>query len=332
MAVLPHARDLKVAAGGPVTVGIADLMWAEPSLLRRVTVGTLLLAAFGLGGCMAVGEREALNEPPTITETSPTGLNLELLPPPVREIDLAVYSFPDLTGQNKPSDNFAEFSRAVTQGGAAFLIDALRRAGGGRWFRVVERGSLANVLQERQLIRATRQEFDQDKAKPLPPIRFAGLLVEGGILAYDTNFVTGGIGARYLGIGGDIKYRRDVVTVGMRIVSVQSGEVLSSVTTTKTIYSIGLTTSTFRYVAVNKLFALDAGVTRNEPTQFAVRESIELAVYAIVMEGAKKGLWKFRDPIVGQRLVQDYLDRDKALPVASQSAEIVPEAVVVAKN
>jgi curli production assembly/transport component CsgG len=307
-------------------------MWAEPSFLRRAAVGTLLLAALGLGGCVAIGDRDPLNEPPTVTETSPTGASLELLPPPAREVDLAVYSFPDLTGQNKPSDNFAEFSRAVTQGGAAFLIDALRRTGGGRWFRVVERSSLANVLQERQLIRATRQEFDQDKAKPLPPIRFAGLLVEGGILAYDTNFVTGGIGARYLGIGGDIKYRRDVVTVGMRIVSVQSGEVLSSVTTTKTIYSIGLTTSTFRYVAVNKLFALDAGVTRNEPTQFAVRESIELAVYAIVMEGAKKGLWKFRDPVIGQRLVQDYIERDRSVPVASQSAEIVPEAVVVAKN
>ncbi|GEL41775.1 curli production assembly protein CsgG [Methylorubrum extorquens] len=307
-------------------------MWAEPSFLRRAAVGTLLLAALSLGGCVAIGDRDPLNEPPTVTETSPTGASLELLPPPAREVDLAVYSFPDLTGQNKPSDNFAEFSRAVTQGGAAFLIDALRRTGGGRWFRVVERSSLANVLQERQLIRATRQEFDQDKAKPLPPIRFAGLLVEGGILAYDTNFVTGGIGARYLGIGGDIKYRRDVVTVGMRIVSVQSGEVLSSVTTTKTIYSIGLTTSTFRYVAVNKLFALDAGVTRNEPTQFAVRESIELAVYAIVMEGAKKGLWKFRDPVIGQRLVQDYVERDRSVPVASQSAEIVPEAVVVAKN
>lgn len=307
-------------------------MWTDLSSLRHAAGGTLLLAALGLGGCVsAVGERDTLNEPPTITGTSPTGLNLELLPPPSREVDLAVYSFPDLTGQNKPSDNFAEFSRAVTQGGAAFLIDALRRTGGGRWFRVVERGSLANVLQERQLIRATRTEFDQDKAKPLPPIRFAGLLVEGGILAYDTNFVTGGIGARYLGIGGDIKYRRDIVTVGMRIVSVQSGEVLSSVTTTKTIYSVGLSTSTFRYVAVNKLFALDAGVTRNEPTQFAVRESIELAVYAIIMEGAKKGLWKFQDPVVGRRLLQDYLDRDK-LVEPSQSAEIVPEAVVVAKN
>ncbi|HEV2543688.1 MAG TPA: CsgG/HfaB family protein [Methylobacterium sp.] len=307
-------------------------MWAENLSIRRLVVGGLICAALGLGGCVAIGEREPLNEAPTVTETSPTGLNLELLPPPAKAVDLAVYSFPDLTGQNKPSDNFAEFSRAVTQGGAAFLVDALRRTGGGRWFRVVERGSLANILQERQLIRATRQEFDQDQAKPLPPIRFAGLLVEGGILAYDANFVTGGIGARYLGIGGDIRYRRDVVTVGMRIVSVQSGEVLTSVTTTKTIYSIGLATNTFRYVAVNKLFEFDAGVTRNEPTQFAVRESIELAVYSTLMEGARKGLWKFRDPAIGQRLLQEYIERDKPLPPVSPTTEVVQEAVVVAKN
>ena len=307
-------------------------MRAENFSIRRFVVGGLVWAALGLGGCVAIGEREPLNEAPTVTETSPTGLNLELLPPPAKAVDLAVYSFPDLTGQNKPSDNFAEFSRAVTQGGAAFLVDALRRTGGGRWFRVVERGSLANILQERQLIRATRQEFDQDQAKPLPPIRFAGLLVEGGILAYDANFVTGGIGARYLGIGGDIRYRRDVVTVGMRIVSVQSGEVLTSVTTTKTIYSIGLATNTFRYVAVNKLFEFDAGVTRNEPTQFAVRESIELAVYSTLMEGARKGLWKFRDPVIGQRLLQEYIERDKPLPPVSPTTEVVQEAVVVAKN
>ncbi|CAO4186282.1 Curli production assembly protein CsgG [Methylorubrum aminovorans] len=307
-------------------------MRAENLSIRRLVVGGLVCATLGLSGCVAIGEREPLNEAPTVTETSPTGLNLELLPPPAKAVDLAVYSFPDLTGQNKPSDNFAEFSRAVTQGGAAFLVDALRRTGGGRWFRVVERGSLANILQERQLIRATRQEFDQDQAKPLPPIRFAGLLVEGGILAYDANFVTGGIGARYLGIGGDIRYRRDVVTVGMRIVSVQSGEVLTSVTTTKTIYSIGLATNTFRYVAVNKLFEFDAGVTRNEPPQFAVRESIELAVYSTLMEGARKGLWKFRDPAIGQRLLQEYIERDKPLPPVSPTTEVVQEAVVVAKN
>ncbi len=57
---------------------------------------------------------------------------------------------------------------------------------------MVERAGLANLLQERQLIRATRQEFEGGEAKPLPPIRFAGLIVEGGIIGYDANTVTGG--------------------------------------------------------------------------------------------------------------------------------------------
>jgi len=183
------------------------------------------IAAVSLAGCSSVVmEREPLEEAPTVTAPSPTGLDLAALPPPARKIDVAIYNFPDLTGQNKPNDNIAEYSRAVTQGGTAFVIDALRRAGGGSWFSVVERNGLANLLQERQLIRATRSEFEGDVAKPLPPIRFAGLIVEGGILAYDANTITGGVGARYLGIGGDVKYRRDVVTVGMRIVSVQTGD------------------------------------------------------------------------------------------------------------
>ncbi|ACA16875.1 Curli production assembly/transport component CsgG [Methylobacterium sp. 4-46] len=305
------------------------------TMIRRSPLRPLIAAgAVGLGalcgGCVTSGQREPLNEAPEVTKPSPTGLNLEALPPPARAIDIAVYSFPDLTGQNKPSDTFAEYSRAVTQGGAAFLVDALRRTGGGRWFRVVERSGLANVLQERQLIRATRQEFDQDRARPLPPIRFAGLLAEGGILAYDANMVTGGIGARYLGIGGDVKYRRDIVTVGLRIVSVQTGEVLTSATVTKTIYSIALATNTFRYVAVNKLLEVEGGITRNEPTQLAVREAIELAVYATIMEGADKGLWKFLKPDVGRALVKAYRDRDKdgSPPIQAEPAD----APVVAKG
>ncbi|RDI52547.1 CsgG/HfaB family protein [Microvirga subterranea] len=270
-----------------------------------------------LSGCMTDG-RELLEEPPTVTAPSPTGLNLATLPPPTRKVDIAVYNFPDLTGQNKPNELIAEYSRAVTQGGAAFLIDALRRAGGGDWFNVIERAGLANLLQERQLIRATRAEFDGDNAKPLPPIRFAGLIIEGGIIAYDANTITGGVGARYLGIGGDTKYRRDVVTVAMRIVSVQTGEVLSSVTTTKTIYSFGASAGTYKYVAINKLLELEAGVTRNEPTQLAVREAIELAVYSTIMEGTRKGLWKFRDRAAGDRLIAEYLTRDDPNPVVGE--------------
>jgi curli production assembly/transport component CsgG len=285
-------------------------------------VNLLSAAVFAglLAGCTATG-REPLEEPPTVTAPSPTGLNLATLPAPSQKVDIAVYNFPDLTGQNKPNDNLAEYSRAVTQGGAAFLIDALRRAGGGNWFNVIERAGLANLLQERQLIRATRAEFDGDNAKPLPPIRFAGLLIEGGIIAYDSNTITGGAGARYLGIGGDTKYRRDIVTVAMRIVSVQTGEVLSSVTTTKTIYSFGATAGTYKYVAINKILELEAGFTKNEPTQLAVREAIELAVYSTIMEGARKGLWKFRDRAAGERLIAEYLIRDDPNPVMEEATE-----------
>lgn len=276
---------------------------------------------------------DPLLQAPMITPPSATGLNLTSLPPPLRSIDIAVYNFPDLTGQNKPNDNYAEYSRAVTQGGGAFVVDALRRAGNGSWFRVVERAGLADVLQERQLIRATRTEFSPDNVKPLPPVRFAGLIVEGGILGYDANTITGGLGARYLGIGGDVKYRRDIVTVGMRIVSVQTGEVLGSVTVTKTIYSVALDSSTYRYTALNKLLAVDAGITRNEPTQMAVREAIELAVYSTVMEGARKGLWRFRDPILGRRLVDEYLLRDKGdVPVEAVAQAPAEEVVVAVKN
>jgi curli production assembly/transport component CsgG len=288
-----------------------------------------LLACVSVAGCVQPWEREPLAEAPTVTPPSPTGINLETLPGPTRKVDVAIYNFPDLTGQNKPNDNIAEYSRAVTQGGSAFVVDALRRAGNGSWFSVVERGGLANLLQERQLIKATRQEFEGEAAKPLPPIRFAGLLLEGGIIAYDSNTVTGGAGANYLGVGADVKYRRDAVTVAMRLVSVQSGEVLNSVTVTKTIYSVALQGNLFRYVAVNRLLQAEAGITRNEPTQMAVREAIDLAVYSTIMEGARKGLWKFRDPATGARLVREYLERDKPTPLeepAAVSSVTEPEA------
>jgi curli production assembly/transport component CsgG len=269
--------------------------------------------------------REPFNEPPTLTPTSGTGVNLLSLPPPDRPIDIAIYSFPDFTGKNEPNDNFAQYSRAVTQGGVGFAIDALQRAGGGKWFSVVERTGLTNLLQERQLIRATREQFEGPKAKPLPPLRFAGIIIEGGILAYDANFITGGVGAKFLGTGGDVKYRRDVVTVGIRAVSVQNGEVLRSITTTKTIYSVALDASAYRFVAVDRILEAEAGITRNEPTQLAVREAIELAVYSLIIEGADHGLWHFKDRAVGRRLIDLYKQAEKPIDVQVASLSNLPK-------
>jgi curli production assembly/transport component CsgG len=297
----------------------------------RLIPGVLLAFGLALCGCAPQGQ-ELLAQAPVVTPPSATGIDLERLPPPRGKVDIAVYSFPDLTGKNEPNDNIAEYSRAVTQGGVGLVIDALQRAGHGKWFTVIERGGLQDLLQERQLIRATRAEFSKEDARPLPPIRFAGVILEGGILTFDSNTVTGGAGANFLGIGANATYRQDLVTVGIRIVSVQSGEVLSSVTTTKTIYSVGLTANLYRYVAVDRLAQAEAGFTRNEPTQMAVRQAIDLAVYATVMEGVRKHLWAFADSRAGEKLIGEYIQRDTAEPGSPPDMPATPVSVAAARQ
>jgi curli production assembly/transport component CsgG len=290
-------------------------------VVRLILIMCLILS---LAGCASKpGLRELPEEAPILTPVSPTGLELENLPSPRRKLDIAVYQFPDLTGKNEPNDNVAVFSRAVTQGGSGFVVDALQRAGRGRWFTVDERGGLNDLLQERQLVRATRAEFEQENARPLPPMRFAGLLLEGGIVGFDANVITGGVGANFLNIGGDVQYRQDTVTVAIRIVSTQSGEMLTSITTTKTVYSLALTANVYKFVAVDKLLQAETGITRTEPTQLAVRQAIDLAVYATIMQGAKKGIWNFADPHKGRMLLDDYLARETTTPV--QLSDIIPK-------
>lgn len=297
---------------------------------QKLKLTLSLLAAIGLAGCVTTGSaQDPLAEQATMVPATKTGLVLEDLPPPQRKLDVAVYAFPDLTGQNKQGDNFAEFSRAVTQGGAAILEDELTKAGAGRWFDVVERNELTSLLQERQIIQNTRQAALGPKAAGLPPLRFAGIILDGGVVGYDTNESTGGAGARYLGIGGDTSYRRDMVTVSLRAVSVQTGRVLSSVTTTQTLYSVALQGGTFKFVKVDALLELEAGVTRNQPSSLAVREAIQMAVYALIMDGAKKGAWQFADPVLGAAYISAFEKNQRAVPVDLAVVEPGPGREVV---
>ena len=210
---------------------------------------------------------------------------------------IAVYDFLDMTGQKKPGGSFASMSTAVTQGSYQILIKALQDAGEGKWFRVVERASLPSLLQERKLIRSTRQMADGDNAEPLPALLFAGAYITGGIVGYDSDTKSGGIGARILGIQANTKYRQDVVTIILRLVNVQSGEVVISTTIEKTIFSTGKGADIFKYFdADTMLLESEAGVARNEPVTFAVRKAIEAGVAEIIQEGAKKELWKIKLP------------------------------------
>jgi len=226
-------------------------------------------------------------------------------------ITIAVYSFQDKTGQRKPNANFSQLSSAVSQGSEVWVIDALKRASGGKWFRVVERIGLDNLVKERQLIRSTREVYDNDSSPSLKPMLFAGLIIEGGVVGYDTNIETGGQGARYLGIGLTKQYRVDQVTVAMRIVSVQTGEVLLSVAVEKRIASYRTSADLFRFVDLGTVSQeAEIGNSLNEPVNYAVRAAIESSVVEMITKGERQGLWKFKQPVQLHEEKSDNEDND----------------------
>jgi len=248
----------------------------------------------------------------TLAPVTKTEQMLRALPAPSTPVAIAVYEFVDYTGQNKPGET-PQYSRAVTQGGLAILKKALLDAGDHHWFRVVERGGINNLLNERKIIRSMRAGYttaDGRRLPPLGPLTYAGVILEGGITSYESNIATGGLGARYLGIGGSTTYSRDMVTVYLRAVSVTTGEVLLSVSTSKTVYSVGLSGGLFKFVAYDKIAESETGVTYNEPPQLAVRQAIEMAVYSLILEGCKGKLWSMADPsehlVVYNGYQQDY--------------------------
>jgi len=263
---------------------------------RRNRTLAAAAAALLLASCQTVDPVLAQN--PKLPRATPSQQALHSLPPPEQRVYVAVYAFADQTGQNKPNDSFPEYSRAVSQGGVSILINALKDAGRGSWFAVLERDNLTSLLQERQLIRANRSQFLGEDGKPLPPLRGlynAGVLLSGGVIGYDSNVVTGGAGARYLGIGASTKYRRDQVTVYLRAASVVTGEVIVSAAASKTIYSVALNADTFRFVGADRILEVDAGVTRNEPREIALKQAIEKAVGELILSGAERGYWQFAD-------------------------------------
>ena len=227
-------------------------------------------------------------------------------------IVLAVYDFLDMTGQKKPGGNFASMSTAVTQGSYQLLIKALQDAGEGKWFRVVERASLPSLLQERKLIRSTRQQVNGEGAEPLPPLLFAGAYITGGIVGYDSDIKSGGLGARILGIQSNKQFRQDIVTIILRLVNVQTGEVVITTTVEKTIVSTMTGGDIFKYFDTDTmLLEVEAGYAKNEPVTFAVRKAIEKGVVDLINQGAEKGLWEFEKiKEVEVPEIKDYIDDD----------------------
>jgi len=226
----------------------------------------------------------------------PTFQELYDLPAPEKQPVVAVYKFPDLTGQRKQKGDVAMFSTAVSQGGETMLIDALKTAGNGTWFRVVERVGIDHLTRERQIVRTTREQYGEEDKTGLAPLLFAGIILEGGIIGFDTNIETGGAGARYLGIGTSRAYRRDIVTVHLRAVSTLTGEVLLNVQTSKTILAVANGYDVFKFVDMEtQLVEIEDGITENESVTRSLRSCIEAAVLELIYQGHDNDFWVIKD-------------------------------------
>jgi curli production assembly/transport component CsgG len=217
---------------------------------------------------------------------------LHQLPPPKGKVVVAVYGFRDQTGQYKPSPD-SSFSTSVTQGAASMLVKALKESG---WFTPVERESLQELLTERRIVRAL--DGSQAPNAPeinIPPLVPASILIDGGIISYESNVRTGGLGARFLGVGLSSQYRMDQVTIGLRSVDIRTGRVLQTVSTTKTIYSYEVRPSVYKFVNFKDLLEIEGGITSNEPAQLCVKEAIEAAVLHLTVQGLKERNWVLKN-------------------------------------
>lgn len=273
-------------------------------------------AIYLLTSCSAYYNQPLGVERAIIGESTPATSLLKSLPKPKEQVVIGVYKFRDQTGQYKTSDVGSTFSTAVTQGATSILLKALEDS---KWFVPIERENIGNLLQERNLIRSTRQEYSKNTNEPqLTPLLYAGVLLEGGIVSYDSNIITGGFGARYFGAGGSTKYRQDRVTIYLRMISTSNGKILKSVYVSKTLFSQAIDQSFFRYVKFKRLLEVETGYTTNEPVQMAITEAIEKAVQSLVLEGIKDKIW-FADAPQNQldELIKDY---EKEESIADSSA------------
>jgi curli production assembly/transport component CsgG len=286
-----------------------------------------------LSGC-AVIQTTGLTE----TDPSVTGQRINVkkefdtIPAPAagKPVSVAVYSFADKTGQRRPQANVASLSTAVTQGAETFLIKALSDVGQGRWFEVVERVGIDNLTKERLIIRQMREAYEGGNAKPLMPMQFAGIIIEGGIVGYDTSTNSGGAGMRIFGIGKQTQWSSDTVTISLRAVSVNTGKVLSSVTVQKTILSTADSVTALKFFDnATQAFEAEAGLTINEPGTYAVKAATEMAVVELIKEGQRKGVWDYK-PEVKEPPAMSFVPAQPVAPVIS--SEVKKEVKVEEKK
>ena len=306
---------------------------------RLIVLYARWVLVLALGACSSVPPSNVKSNA-RVTPSTAITRDLTQLPEPKQKIAVAVYGFRDQTGQYKASPDSLN-STLVTQGAATILVKALRDSG---WYIPVEREGLNNLLTERRIIRAI--EVPNEKGKPLidlPNLTPASMIIEGGVIGYESNVRTGGKGANYLGIGISTQYRVDQVTVGLRSIDIRTGQVINTASVTKTIFSYQFDTNIYKFVDFQKLLQTETGFTTNEPAQLAVREAIEAAVIHLTVQAVRERVLELKNerdwthPVIQAYLAENVanlqesgtVETDEPIPMnrvtrESQAAAIKP--------
>jgi curli production assembly/transport component CsgG len=281
----------------------APAKWRRFLLLVACTCLCPLLA----GGCATPGLRNAqLGPQPVVGPLTTTAPALAELPPPQRPITVAVYDFPDLTGQRRPGGLVADLSTAVTQGASSLVIESLKSAGGGGWFDVVDRTRDADQARERSIRQAAEPAQGKKPPAAIAPLRPADYILNGGVITYERSVQTSDSTADWLGLGGGAQSNRNFVSVTMRLVNAETSEVVESVTVHKSIDSVaaGIFSKNRAapfgqypqsllntYPSLSDALDADFSGTIAELTEVALREAIEAAIHDLIIKCQRDGVW-----------------------------------------
>ena len=260
--------------------------------MKNITgVVVIFVSLFMLTGCITSPPKQAAK--PTLLPRSKSYQYLTHLPSPKGKLFVSVYNIQDETGQFKPYPA-SNFSTSVPQSATAMLVSALKDS---NWFTPLERQGLQNLLNERKIIRAAQENgtVSDNNRGQLPSLVAANILIEGSIIGYESNVKSGGVGARYFGIGADTQYQLDQIAVNLRVVNVSTGEILSSVNTSKTILSYEVQAGVFRFIDYQRLLEGEIGYTSNEPVMLCLMSAIETGVIFLINDGIDRGLWDLQD-------------------------------------
>ena len=245
--------------------------------MKSVSTLFVLICLLNLTACSRFGNKEVVpaEQASLSLLDSDSYRNLPTSAPLI----VGVYEFTDQTGQRAVLDRpTSEMSTAVPQGLASMLVQELKAVDDGKWFRVVEREGISKILNERQIVTATLGDDGQ-----LQPLLLPGIIITGGAVSYDRKVYQASVNAKN-------EVYSDQVSIALRVVSVQTGEVIEAIFVTKSILSQMNGLSGLKIINTTTL-GLEAGSVENEPVSIAIRMAIAAAVEELRKRGIENQWW-----------------------------------------